>query len=379
MTKNIPRYLDLQKSLAKKSTFFLGPRLTGKSWLIRHALKNCKVYNLLEHETFTMLSRAPNRIRETINENTDCIVIDEIQRLPLLLNEAHLMIEEHGVHMLLTGSSARKLRRGGVNLLGGRARIQYFHPFVLAELKHDFNLLRAINYGLLPPIYLSTNPQEDLESYLGLYLREEIAIESLTRNIPAFSRFLEVAALCNGKIINYTNIANDAQVARTTVQEYFEILKDTLIAHELPAWGKSKTRKPLSTSKLYFFDTGVVRALQNRSFINNGTPEFGEAFETYIFHELQTFADYHPSKKLAYWRSTSGFEVDFILNDRTAIEVKASKNISVQDLKNLKALREEKILKHYLLVCLEEEPRTVGNIKILPWQKFIEDVWAGKY
>lgn len=379
MTENIPRYLDLAKFLTKKSTFLLGPRLTGKSWLIRHTLNNCKVYNLLEHETFTKLSREPNRIRESIDKNTRCIVIDEIQRLPMLLNEAHLMIEEYGIHLLLTGSSARKLRRGGVNLLGGRARVQYFHPLIYAELKDDFDLMRAINYGLLPSIYLSSTPQEDLEAYIGLYLREEIAAESLTRNIPAFGRFLEVAALCHSKIINFTKIANDAQVARTTVQEYFEVLKDTLIAYELPAWGKSKIRKPLSTSKLYFFDAGVVRTLQNRGFINKGTPEFGEAFETYIFHELKTLIDYNPPGKLAYWRSTSGFEVDFILNDQTAIEVKASKNISIQDLKNLNALQEEKNLKNYIIVCLEKESRVVGKIQILPWQKFIEDAWAGKY
>jgi predicted AAA+ superfamily ATPase len=243
-------------------------------------------------------------------------------------------------------------------------------------LGNNFDLERAINYGLLPPVYLSETPEEDLKSYIGLYLKEEIADEGLTRNVPAFSRFLTVAALCSGKIINYTKIANDAQVARSTVQEYFEILKDTLIAHELPAWGKSQKRKPIGTSKFYLFDGGVARVLQDRSLIRTGSPEFGEAFEAYVFHELKAFADYHQIDKLHYWRSISGLEVDFILDDETAIEVKASKNISGQDLKNLKALREEKKLKNYIVVCCEKEKRIVDGIKIVPWQIFLEELWA---
>lgn len=244
------------------------------------------------------------------------------------------------------------------------------------ELREQFDLERAINFGLLPSIYLSTSPAEDLQSYVGLYLKEEIAAKGLARNIPAFSRFLTVAALCNSKLINYTNIANDAQVARSTVQEYSEILKDTLIVYAIPAWGKSQKRKPISTSKHYSFDVGVARILQKRNFIDLNSPEFGEAFETYIFHELRTFVDYNQIEEFHYWRSTSGFEVDFILADEIAIEVKASKNIAGQDLKNLKALREERKLKDYLLVCCEKEPRLVDGIKIMPWRMFLQELWA---
>jgi predicted AAA+ superfamily ATPase len=376
---NIARKIDIKKALEKKSIFLFGPRQTGKSWLIRHFFKDCRVYNLLDSETFLKLNRAPQRIREEYRKGDKFIIIDEIQRLPMLLNEVHLMIEEYGVRFLLTGSSARKLRRKGVNLLGGRARERYLHPLSFCELKEHFDLLHAINYGLLPSIYFSDSPEEDLQAYIGLYLREEIAAEGLTRNIPAFSRFLEVAALSNAKIINYTNISNDAQVARSTVQEYFQILKDTLLAYEIPAWKKSKKRKPISTSKYYLFDTGVVRILQNRSYIKMGSPEFGEAFETYICHELKAYTDHYQIKNLAYWRSASGYEVDFILADKTAIEVKSSKNIVAQDLKNLKALREEKQLKNHVIVCLETEPRVLDHVEILPWQIFLEQLWAEKF
>jgi len=381
---NIKRYIDLAKVLEKKSVILFGPRQTGKSWLIRNTLQNHQVYNLLHNETFLKFSHAPERLRQEYagsgpGKRDQLIIIDEIQRVPLLLNEVHSMIEEYGVRFLLTGSSARKLYRSGVNLLGGRAYIRHLHPFSFCELKDNFELERAINYGLLPSVYLSDTPEEDLKSYIGLYLKAEIANEGLTRNIPAFSRFLIVAALCNGKIINYTKIANDAQVARSTVQEYFAILKDTLIASELPVWDKSQKRKAIGTNKFYFFDAGVARVLQDRSLIRANSPEFGEAFEAYIFHELKTFADYHQIDKLHYWRSTSGFEVDFILNDSIAIEVKASKNLSDQDLKGLRALREENKLKNYIVVCREEQRRVVDNIVIIPWQMFLEELWAGLF
>jgi len=375
MTTIINRKIDLLQKLEQKSIFLFGPRQTGKTWLIRHLLKDYKTYNLLKSEIFLKLSHSPQRIREESNASDKFIIIDEIQRLPILLNEVHLIIEETETHFLLTGSSAHKLRRAGVNLLGGRARMEHLHPLSICELQQDFDLVRAVNYGLLPSIYLSENPDADLRAYIGLYLKEEIAAEGLTRNLPAFSRFLEVAACCNGKMLNYTKIANDAQVARTTVQEYFSILKDTLLAYELPAWKKSQKRKPISTAKCHWFDSGVARTLQQRGLAQIGTPEFGEAFENYIFHELQTFTDYCALLPLAYWRSISGFEVDFVLNDTTAIEVKTSKNIGYQDLKNLKALQEENLLKNYVLVCFETAPRTVDGIQIMPWRMFLEALW----
>jgi len=381
ITGNIPyieRIVDLNSLLGKKSHFLFGPRQTGKTYLIRNTLEGVRVYDLLDSSVFLALSQNLGRIAQELTPLDRVVVIDEIQRLPELLNEVHRLIEERGVRFLLTGSSARKLRRGGINLLGGRARTKHLHPLIYRELGDRFDLLHAVNRGLLPSIYFSDDPGADLKAYTGLYLQQEIVAEGTIRNIPAFSRFLRVAALCNGTIVNFTNVANDAQVARTTVYEYFEILKDTLVLHELPAWRKSKKRKPIASSKYYFFDNGIVASLQERKF-SPGTPEFGEAFETYIMHELISYRDYLSGEPLSYWRSTSGFEVDFIINDHTAVEVKAKENLSFTDIKSLRALAEENKLKRYLCVSLEPRIRKIGDVIILPYKDFLEALWGDEY
>ncbi len=378
--KFVPRLLDLGKLLKNKSYFLFGPRQTGKTSLIDHSLQNVKTYNLLDTRVFLALGTTPTRIREELKPSDSIIVIDEIQKLPNLLNEVQLIIDKSDVHFLLTGSSARKLRRGGVNLLGGRARKRIFHPFVLKELKEKFDLIKAINQGLIPSIYFSDAPDEDLQSYVGEYLKEEISAEAIVRNVPAFSRFLEVAALSNGQLINYSKIASDAQVPTATVRDYFQILKDTLIAFELEPYAKTSKRKPLATSKFYFFDMGVVRVLQQRRPISNQkTREFGEFFEHYIFHELKSLTDYQALRTLNYWRSKSQFEVDFIFNDALAIEVKSTSHVSARDLRGLKALREEKLLKDYMVVSFEDRERTVDGIHIFPWKDFINKLWQGDF
>ncbi len=374
----IERVLNLASLLQKKSHFLFGPRQTGKTSLLRHSLTGVRSYDLLNNSVYLSLSQDPGRIAQEVNPRDKIVVVDEIQRLPVLLNEIHRLIEERGIRFLLTGSSARKLRRGGVNLLGGRARTKYIHPLTYQELRNQFNLFKAIERGLLPSIYLSDDPHADLEAYTGSYLQQEIVAEGVTRNVPAFSRFLRVAALCNGTVVNFTNVSNDAQVPRTTVYEYFEILKDTLLLYELPAWRKSKKRKPLASSKYYFFDVGVVAALQSRQF-RPGTPEFGEAFETYLMHELVSYSDYISGEPLSYWRTTSGFEVDFILGDHTAVEVKAKENVSAHDLKSLRAFAEEKKLKRYLCVSLEPRRRNLENVTILPLREFLEALWGREY
>lgn len=237
--KWVDRQLDISALLAKRSFFLLGPRQTGKTSLIHHALPDTLFYDLLDSANYLALSHNPGRLAEEIGSSVKRVVIDEIQRLPSLLNEVQRLIETRDVNFLLTGSSARKLRRGGINLLGGRARVKYLHPLTYRELGDKFNLNHAIQRGLLPSIYFSDDPRADLESYAGLYLQQEIMAEGATRNIPAFSRFLKIAAHNNGGIVNFTNIASDAQVARTTVYEYYEILKDTLILRELPPWRKT--------------------------------------------------------------------------------------------------------------------------------------------
>ena len=374
----VPRALDLPGLLAKRSHFLLGPRQTGKTSLVHRSLKDAKVYDLLDTSVYLALNQNPGRLAEELAPGDRIVVIDEIQRLPELLNEVHRLIETRGLRFLLTGSSARKLRRGGVNLLGGRARTKNLHPLTFKELGDRFDLARAMARGLLPSIYFSDDPSADLRAYAGLYLQQEIVAEGVTRNVPAFSRFLKVAALCNGAIMNFTNVANDAQVPRTTIYEYFEILKDTLVLHELPAWRKSEKRKPLVSSKYYFFDVGVVGSLQGRTF-RRDTPGFGEAFETYLLHELTSHRDYMSGAALSYWRSTSGFEVDFIIGDHTAVEVKAKETVSLRDLKPLRALGEEKKLERLLCVCLESRPRKVEGVFVLPFKKFLQALWEGQY
>lgn len=374
----IQRLVELPSLLSKKSYFLLGPRQTGKSFLIRHTLPGVRLYDLLDSSTYLALSRSPERIAQEVTGRDRIVVIDEVQRLPDLLNEVHRLIETRRLHFLLTGSSARKLRSGGVNLLGGRARTQHLHPLTSRELGEHFDLARAAERGTLPSIYFSDDARADLEAYAGTYLQQEIVAEGATRNAPAFSRFLKVAALCNGAIVNFTKVASDAQVPRTTVYEYFEILKDTLVLHELPPWRKSTRRKPLSASKYYLFDIGVVGVLQGRPF-RAGTPEFGQALETLVFNELIAYRDYVSKEPLAYWRSTSGFEVDFIIGDHTAIEVKASRNVSNQDLKSLLALAEERSFRSLVCVCLEARPRKVGPVSILPCTEFLNAIWDRRF
>jgi len=304
-------------------------------------------------------------------------VIDEVQRLPDLLNEVHRLIESRGVRFLLTGSSARRLRGGGVNLLGGRARTRHLHPLTRHELGKQFDLSRALARGLLPSIYFSDDPAADLAAYAGTYLQQEVVAEGATRNVPAFSRFLQVAALANATLVNFTNVASDAQVPRTTVYEYFEILKSTLILHEVPAWAASKKRKPIVSSKYYFFDIGVTNALQGRAAPAARVPE-GHAFETYLLHELMSHRDYVSGEPLSFWRSTSGYEVDFLIGDHTAIEVKAKTHVGPQDLRSLRAIGEERPFRNLLCVSLETRRRQVGNITILPYGQFLDRLWAGE-
>jgi predicted AAA+ superfamily ATPase len=372
------------EATAHKSCFLFGPRQTGKSMLIRETLpKGTPVYELLDHRLWMDLSVDPTRMRQELeakNLRNALVVVDEIQKLPVLLDEIQLLIETRKLRFLLTGSSARKLRRSGVNLLGGRARSRYLHPFSWKELGSHFDLLKALNNGLLPSVYFSDDPSEDLRTYVGTYLKEEITAEALTRNAPAFARFLEVAAACSGRMFNKTEVASDAQVPRTTVIEYFEILKDTLIGYELPAWNRSRKRKAIETAKFYLFDVGVARALRKLPPLVQRSTDLGDALEHFLFHELRTYIDTcRPGWDLHYWRSTSQFEVDFILGNHTAIEVKATRSVSPRDLKGLQAITEEKMMKHLVLVCQEATPRKIGAILILPWQEFLERLWSDAF
>lgn len=375
----IQRLINLNSKLAHKSTFLLGPRQTGKSWLIREQCQNAQIYNLLDSKTFRDLSLNPSLIRKEIKEENSLIVIDEIQKLPELLNEVHLLIEEKKKIFLLTGSSAIKLRRAGVNLLGGRASWLELRPLVKKELGQHFNLIKGMNQGFLPSIYFSKNYREDLKDYVDLYLREEIAVGTAIRRLPVFSRFLDIAALANGQVINYSNIGRDAQIPATTVREYFQVLVDSLLIDRIPVWKESKKRKAAAKDKFYFFDIGVSRYLQGRGDIAVRTEEFGFALEAYLYHELKSYSAYISGDKIAYWRTEDNLEVDFILGDHTAIEVKATQVVSPKHLKGLKAIAEEKKFKNYILVSTDERERRYEGIDIVPLEKFLDYLWDGKY
>lgn len=374
------RRLDLGLALKTKSLFLFGPRQTGKSTLIRQQLKGAQIFDLLDVDTYLRLASHPQLLESEILPKTRLVVIDEVQKCPQLLDSVHRLIEQKSMRFLLTGSSARALRAKGVNLLGGRARSRQLHPLSCMELGKDFDLNRALKDGLIPSIFLSDSPDEDLKAYARDYLQQEIIAAAATRNAPSFQRFLAVAAQSNAQKLNLTKIANDAQVKRTTLYSYLEILNDTMIAKSLKTWRKSKNRKAEVAPKFYLFDTGLARYLQGRKSLSPKTPEYGEAFEAYIHHELITFLDYrHPSandEALLTWRSESGFEVDFILNEETAIEVKASGNVGLNDLRGLRALREERKLKRFLIVALVEKPRRLDFVEVLPYKHFLNELWA---
>lgn len=371
----IPRLLDLRPIVQEKSCFLFGPRQTGKSALLEKLFPDHTVIDLLDEDLYLRLLQNPKNLSSYFTRFSQLVMIDEIQRVPALLNEIHRLIEKQNMRFVLTGSSARSLRKKGTNLLGGRARSRTLHPFVSAELKDHFDLDKVLHFGSIPGIYFSGDPRDDLKAYISEYLKEEIVAEAATRNIPAFSRFLEVAAVSNGQTINYEKVSRDAQVPRSTVQSYYQILRDTLIGYDLTAYKEVAGRKHASTAKFYFFDLGVTNYLRRIKSISENSADYGIALEAMIHHELKTFCDYKGDNELHFWRSRSGVEVDFIINNEWAIEVKSTKRIDRADLKGLNALAEEMKVKRKTIVCREPFPRKIKDIEILPIKDFLEFLW----
>jgi len=373
----VPRQLRLGPLLAMNSFFLFGPRATGKTTLIRQELaEKATIIDLLDSRYFLKLSSAPHELESLITATpAEIIVIDEIQRIPELLNEVHRLIEKRNLTFLLTGSSARKLRRGKANLLAGRVWEARMFPFIYRELD-DFNLDRYLRYGGLPAVYLSEYPEEALDAYVSTYLKEEIMAEGLMRRLPPFSRFLEAIALANGEMINFTKIANDCQVPPSTVTEYVHLLEDTLIGFLLPAWTRSRKRKAIKAGKFYFFDPGVTHLLSGTQTLDRNSNLYGKSFEQFIGMELRAYLSYTRKKfPLSYWRSKNGHGVDFLIGERTAIEVKASKKISRNNFRGLSFLKEEGVFQNFILVSQDPVSSRVDNILALPWQKFLTDLW----
>ena len=376
----INRILNLKQLMDKKSHFLFGPRATGKSSLIKHDLGNqALIIDLLHSATYMRLMGNPSQLESMIALNErPFVVIDEIQRIPELLNEVHRLIENRQTRFLLTGSSARKLKRQGVNLLAGRARQAELFPLSYHEFT-NFNLFHYLQYGGLPMVVLSDEPEEDLDAYVHTYLEEEIKAEALVKNLPAFSRFLQLSALTSGTTLNFTSIASDAGVSSMTLREYYQILEDSFLGFSVLPWRYSIKRKAIATARFYYFDTGVKNRLAGIHAIPDQTDLFGQAFEHFIAMELRAYISYFRKKlPLCFWRTSDGHGVDFIIGDRVAIEVKAAKKISSKHLKGLRYLMEENKIEKYYMVSQDPIALKEEGIHILPWENFLKRLWDGE-
>lgn len=372
------RLLNLNEVLAKRTAFLFGARGTGKTTLISKQLPNARVYDLLEEKTYLRLLRDSQLLEQENPADNSLIVIDEIQKLPKLLDEVHRLITKRKHRFLLTGSSARKLKRQGANLLGGRARELHLFPLTWKEIGGErFDLYKYLNHGGLPSVYLSDEPTEDLKGYVSLYLREEVAAEALTRRIDQFARFLDTIALNNGEELHFENIASDSGIKSRTIMNYVEILEDTLLGFRVRPYEKTLKRKAITRSKFFLFDVGVTAVLARRGELMAGSELFGRAFEHFIALELNAALNYSKSDlPLCYWRTKSGFEVDFVIGDETAIEVKSTQFVSERHLKGLMALREEQKVKKFIVISQDPHERLIEGIRILPWQKALEELWG---
>lgn len=381
----IKRTLDLTS--CKNSLFLFGPRQTGKTYLIQHTLRPDIYIDLLKQgeqkryaNDVSLLSKEAARL----NKRNLQIVIDEIQRCPELLNEAHLIMEQRpDIQFIMTGSSARKLRRAGVNLLGGRAVTFHLHPFTHQELGDLFPLEDALRFGTLPKIALEENRQAKirlLKSYVETYLKEEIQQEALTRNVPAFSRFLDLAGFENSNILNFNNVAREVGVHSKTIKEYFQILEDTLVGFFLDPYARSHRKKLVLHPKFYLFDCGLVSALQQRlsSELTPGTPPYGLAFEHFLILEIKRLIDYREREvKISFFRTTDGAEVDVVLEREQqiwAIEVKASSAPGLESVRGLRSFMKDHKYHRAICACLTPRAYTESNIEFLPWNEFLKEI-----
>ncbi|MBF0363873.1 MAG: ATP-binding protein [Oligoflexia bacterium] len=385
--KEIVRVLKLlfeENPLTGSAAVFLwGARKTGKTTLLKQQFKNGLWFNLLNTDTRIELSSKPSTLREIVlGERPRFVIIDEVQKVPALLDEVHWLLENTSTKFVLCGSSARKLKRGAANLLGGRALKYELFPLTSKEVGIDkFDLNKILSYGSIPSHYLSKNPWPQLKSYTSDYLQEEIIEESKLRNIAPFSKFLNVAALTNGDLLNYANAGSECGVSGKTIREYYQILIDSLLGYQLDPWKERKDRRLIETAKFYLIDIGIVNYLQGKVVPIAGTPAYGRAFEHFIINEVKYYASYSSKDfPLSYWRTSTGFEVDLILgNMEIAIEIKSTKEISSKHFRSLRALKEESSPKRSILVSIvERSRRTEDGIEVLNYRKFLSELWSGK-
>lgn len=376
----LPRVLHLEAQPGE-SFFLWGPRQAGKTSLLRRTYPKARLIDLLLTEEYVRYVQRPGLLRDELRDapRGTLTLIDEIQKVPALLDEIHWLIENRALRFGMCGSSARKVRRGHANLLGGRAVRYELFGLVSAELGAAFDLPRIVNHGYLPRHYLANDPARRLRAYADDYLKEEIAAEGLIRNLPAFSSFLSAAALSDTELVNYTNIARECGVSANAVREYFQIMVDTLMGRFLPAYTRRPKRRVIQSPKFYFADVGVVNHLAKRGRVAPGGELFGKALENLVHHELAAYREYrNPGWDLSYWRLASGIEVDFVVGDiELAIEVKASERISDHHLTGLRAIKaDHRNVGRRILVCREPRRRvTSDGIEILPVRGFLDKLW----
>ncbi len=381
---NIERLLNIDLPPGQ-SSFLWGPRKTGKSTYMKMRFPHSLVYDFLKTDLFFEISKKPFLLRERLLAKGDDVlnypvILDEVQKVPQILDEVHWLIENKGIRFILCGSSARKLKRGKANLLGGRAWRYEMFPLVTPELKH-LDLLRALNHGMIPIHYLQENYQKALRAYCQDYLKEEVFNEGLARNIPAFSRFFDAMGYSHGELTNYSNIARECGVDSKTVREYYQILVDTLLGTMVEPFKRRQNRQIITkASKFYLFDVGVAGSITKRKIEEKKGELFGKAFEHFIFMEIAAYNSYNELHyDINFWRTKSGLEVDFILGrGEVAIEVKGTSYVRKKDLTPLTAFIDEYSPRKALVVCDEMEKRIHGKIEIVPYLDFLSDLWEGK-
>ena len=383
----IERIIKLPKN---KNFFLFGPRQTGKSTLLKNRFVSDKTlyYDLLKTDVYRNLLARPEVFRNEVtaalnSKEISHVIIDEVQKVPLLLDEVHSLVESDvRCFFILSGSSSRQLKRSQANMLAGRAWTFQLYPFSSVELKNNFDLNSALKYGTLPVIYLSVDEdekRETLRSYVDTYIKEEIEIEANIRNLSGFLRFLPIAANQNGELVNYSNIARESGVSHHTVREYYKILEDTLLGFFLLPYGKSIRKRMVQHPKFYLFDPGIVTTLTNRlrADLQENSYEFGKAFEHFFLLEITRLNHYHRlDLALSFYRTERGAEVDCIIETPAgktiAVEIKASANPSSSMLTGLKSFKEKAVDAQLILACRVERPQVIKDVTVLPWQDALE-------
>jgi predicted AAA+ superfamily ATPase len=370
--------------LPPDSFFLFGPRGTGKSTLLKRRVPDALYIDLLNPERYRSLQARPERLGELMagSPTVSTVVIDEIQRIPELLNVVHAAMEESGsARFILTGSSARKLRRGGTNLLGGRAKSLNLHPFMACELR-EFKLENALRVGMIPLVLDSADPEETLAGYASLYLEQEVQAEGLTRNIGAFSRFLEAMSFSHGAVLNATAVSRECEIERRTVVNYIDILEDLLLGFRLPVFARRAKRKTARHPKFYYFDTGVFRSVRPRGPLDSEAEIHGAGLEGLVAQHLRAWVDYTRGRhELSYWRTRGGSEVDFIVYGDMgflAIEVKNSRRVDKPDLRGLRAFLDDYPEAEAGLIYQGEERRRIDGIWCIPAQEFLQGIEPGQ-